>query len=120
MSRRRQLITIDEAVPAKRQHKKPCSDCPWARTSLKGWLGGQTPQAWLAEAHGDNPIPCHTRKGAQCAGAAIYRRNVYKNPRDPEALRLESDRERVFASRQEFLDHHEKLEARDNQDHDAD
>lgn len=108
MSTRKRLVTIDEAVPAQGQHKKPCSDCPWSRDSLPGWLGGETVEAWLAEAHSDNEIPCHTLKGAQCAGSAIYRRNVLKTPRDAGVLRLEADRELVFATPSEFKEHHEK------------
>lgn len=107
MGTRRRLITIDEAVPARGQHKSPCSDCPFARHSLPGWLGGETVDAWLAEAHSDNEIPCHTLSGAQCAGSAIYRRNVLKTPRDAGVLRLEADRELVFATPSEFKEHHE-------------
>lgn len=103
---RRQLIASDEAVPATRQHTTPCGDCPWARTALPGWLGGLTADAWLAGAHGDDTIECHTLTGAQCAGAATYRANVCKLPRAKDALRLPADREHVFADRAEFLAHH--------------
>jgi hypothetical protein len=107
MSTRRQLVTIDEAKPAKGQHKKPCGDCPWSRHSLPGWLGGETVDAWLAEAHSDNEIPCHTLQGVQCAGSSIYRRNVCKTPRPGSGvLRLEADRELVFATPSEFKEHH--------------
>lgn len=107
MNGRRQLITSDEAVPATGQHKKPCSDCPWARKSLKGWLGGSTADDWLREAHGDHEIPCHTLTGAQCAGAAIYRRNVSKLSLNDGVLRLDADKELVFATPTEFKRHHE-------------
>lgn len=106
--RRKKLITTNEAVRAKGQHKQPCSDCPWARASLPGWLGGSTADDWLKEGHGDHSIPCHVFSGAQCAGAAIYRRNVLKTPRDPECLRLEANREVVFATPVEFKQHHER------------
>lgn len=106
--KRKKLITTKEAVPAQGQHKKPCSDCPWARASLPGWLGGPTADDWLKEAHGDHPVPCHVFTGAQCAGAAIYRRNVCKTPRDGECLRLEADRSLVFATPTEFKRHHER------------
>lgn len=105
--KRLQLVSADEAVQAKGQHTKPCGDCPWARASLPGWLGGSPADDWLKEVHGDNVIPCHTLRGAQCAGAAIYRRNVVKTPRDPECLRLEANRDLVFATPQEFKAHHE-------------
>lgn len=106
-SQRRQLVTIDEARPADKQHTKPCSDCPWARTSLNGWLGGQDPVTWLREAGTDHPIPCHTIKNRQCAGAAIYRANTCKKPRPgSKALVLPKDPETVFETPKEFMDHH--------------
>jgi hypothetical protein len=107
----RRCITSDEAVKVSRQSKKPCTDCPWARASLKGWLGPLSAEQWLTVAHGDGLVECHTMKlgwakPMQCAGAAIYRRNVAKTPRATEALRLPADRERVFASPSEFVAHH--------------
>ena len=106
--KRTKLITIDEAVEAKGQHKRPCSDCPWSRESLPGWLGGVSVDTWLKEAHGNMDIPCHTLKGAQCAGAAIYRTNVCKLHVADGVLLLPADRERVFATPLEFKAHHEK------------
>ena len=100
-----QLVTHDEAQEALGQHTRPCADCPWARKALPGWLGGLTADEWLAEAHGESVIECHTLLGAQCAGAAIYRRNVCKYPRPPN-LALDVDRERCFANRDEFKAHH--------------
>jgi len=108
MIRRCQLISVTEAKPAKGQHKKPCSDCPWARGALKGWLGDMTPEEWLQAAHGESTIECHTLLGAQCAGSAIYRANVAKLPRDREALKLPPDTENVFATPLEFLKHHKE------------
>lgn len=105
-ARRGKLITVDEATPAKGQHTKPCSDCPFARDALPGWLAGESPETWLARAHGETKFECHTLLGAQCAGSAIYRANVCKRVRDPEILCLSADRERVFASWAEFLKHH--------------
>ncbi len=103
---RRQLISSDQAVPAKRQHTAPCDDCPWSRMALAGWLGPGTVDEWLATAHGDARIDCHTLVGAQCAGGAIYRANVCKLPRDPSQLRLPANRDRVFSSPAEFVQHH--------------
>jgi hypothetical protein len=104
--KQRKLISTAEAVPAKAQHKKACSDCPWARTALPGWLGGATAEQWVACAHSDEKIECHTLTGAECAGAAIYRANVAKSLRDPQAFRLPADPVKVFASPAEFKAHH--------------
>lgn len=107
MNKRGQLITTEEARPANGQHKAPCSDCPWARRSMAGWLGDTSREEWLGDAHGETRIECHTLLGAQCAGAAIYRANVCKIPRDPALLRLPADRRLVFADRHEFWERHD-------------
>jgi len=104
---RRRLITEDEAVQATAQHTKACSDCPWSRDSLNGWLGGNTAQEWISFAHGEVYIPCHVLEGAECAGAAIYRANVGKRTRI-ETMILQPDTKTVFSNPQEFLDHHGK------------
>lgn len=109
MSRRRQFIGGNEATVSSRQHKRPCSDCPWSPNSLAGWLGDMTAQEWLAAAHGEARVDCHALIGPQCAGMAIYRANVCKLPRDPEQLRLPADRTLVFAGPVAFRDHHTRL-----------
>ena len=107
MNKRGQLITTEDAKPAKGQHKAPCSDCPWRRKSLAGWLGSATREEWIGDAHGEARIECHTLIGAQCAGAAIYRTNVCKTPKYPELLVLPADKVKVFATPMEFLEHHD-------------
>lgn len=99
------LITTDEAVPCSRQITKPCSDCPWSRDSLPGWLGSLAAEEWLEAAHGEVTIPCHALQGPECAGAAIYRANTYKLTRGDQ-LRLPANDRLVFATKTEFLDHH--------------
>lgn len=99
---------------------RPCAECPWLRTSAPGWLGPLDAEEWVALAHSDQPIACHTtivdagEDGIgdwddplirQCKGAAIYRANVLKRPRDPEVARAERDTETVF-SWGEFEAHH--------------
>jgi hypothetical protein len=51
---------------------------------------------------------CHCTTNRQCAGIAIYRRNVAKLPRPPNLV-LQADREKVFASRQQFTEHHAEI-----------
>jgi len=101
----KQLIITDEAVEGKCQHKKACSDCPWAKTAMPGWLGALSAEEWIEVAHADNEVPCHAIKNTQCAGLAIYRANMSKLPRNPDVLVLPPDRENVF-SYFEFLEHH--------------
>jgi hypothetical protein len=117
----RQLVTFAEP----KQHDKPCSDCPFARTALRGWMPSP-PMEWVMMAHGEGRIECHTllppasegsrrgpgerkRAGYECAGAAIYRSNVCKSPRDKTLLVLPQDKKLVFVSPKEFLAHHETM-----------
>lgn len=101
-----QLITFDKARPRKKQHTSPCSDCPFARKSLHGWLGRMSAEEWIEAVHGEALIDCHTISNQQCAGAAIYRANVCKSCRFDFQLKLASDKITVFASPFEFLLHH--------------
>lgn len=103
---RRQLVSSNEAEVATHQHSRPCGDCPWRRDALPGWLGGASPAHWISLVLSDEQVPCHTLTGAQCAGAAIFRGNICKLPRDRGNLRLKADREAVFSHPQAFLDHH--------------
>ena len=65
-------------------------------------------------AHGEVAIACHVTIDSsdewnegmlQCAGAAIYRSNVCKLPRDPQVVTLPADTGLVFGFG-EFLVHH--------------
>lgn len=57
-------------------------------------------------------IPCHLQKtltgpkAKQCVGAAIFRSNICKSPRDPAVLTLPKDTVSIFSWPPEFLDHH--------------
>lgn len=108
-------MTLPDATP------KPCNDCPWRRNALPGWLGPYSVERWLEVVNTDVPIACHQTlvntddRGVgdwsdesimQCRGAAIYRANTCKLPRDPEVVTGPVDRETVFAHRSEFLGYH--------------
>lgn len=112
--RNRQLISGDEAVSVARQHVTPCSDCPFARSAFPGWLGSMDAGEWVRCVHGETFIECHVTTNAQCAGAAIYRGNVGKVPRDPDQLRLSKNTQLVFASPLEFLAHHQTKKVSSN------
>lgn len=121
--RKGQLLRSDQAREFRVQHKAPCSDCPWARKSLKGWTGPNATWRWLKVASDYwHPIACHTRQIArgirnvlrrttnghwECAGAAIYRANtkVYFFP-ERGLLRLPENKVTVFSSPEEFRAHH--------------
>jgi len=103
----RRLISSAEAGEGKKQHTTPCSDCPMARTSLPGWLGGSTPDEYVALSHSDHIILCHAIKNTQCAGMAIYRKHVCKSIA-PGGLKLEAAHGLVFSWPAEFLKHHRR------------
>lgn len=105
----RMTIEGEEDVSAT-QHRRPCHDCPWRRSSIPGWTGAVTVENWIEAAMSDAKVACHTKVGLdgkphQCAGIAIYRANVCKLPRDPEVMRLPPDHEAVFGFN-EFQSHH--------------
>lgn len=96
--------------------KDPCNECPWRRDAAPGHLGPHSAMEWHRIAHGESAIACHktirvsgewapgTR---QCRGAAIFRENVCKNPRNPTIETGPRDMETVFATDEEFIEHHE-------------
>ena len=109
----KQLINGEEATPTPKQPTAACSDCPWARAALPGWLGTQSAEEWVKVAHSEGSADCHALVAEDgsayaCAGLAIYRANVCKSVRDPKALKLAADQDKVFASPQQFKDHHER------------
>ena len=91
-----------------------CSDFPWRRNSLTGWLGPLTAAEWTELACSDEAIACHQtikesgswEGAAQCRGAAIFRANIFKSPRDPSVAVGPRDTARVFATPPEFTEHH--------------
>ncbi len=65
-------------------------------------------QRRLVAAHGEHYIDCHCTTNQQCAGAAIFRANVFKSCRDSRLLSLDADEVTVFANDAEFLAHHRR------------
>ena len=101
------LTSHEDAELARCQHKEPCHDCPWRRNeALPGWLGSETPEAWVQIAHSSALVDCHAFTGAQCAGIAIYRANVLKRA-DPPSITLPKDHEKVFSTPMEFIAYHD-------------
>jgi len=104
----RRFVSSEDAIRTKTQHRKPCADCPFARTAIPGWIGLRTPEEFTRDAHGEVYLDCHCTTNQQCAGAAIFRANVLKSCRDPRHLVLPKNTKLVFASSQEFQDHHNR------------
>ncbi len=109
-----------------RKLANPCRECPFKRTSMPGYLGVDSAPNFLNEtARGVSPMPCHMEIDYEdpdwretqlpdapfCEGSLVFLNNIFKLPRDPgyaAAVReAGGDEQRVFASREEFLDHHD-------------
>jgi hypothetical protein len=93
---------------------------PLARVAIPGWLGPYTAEKWLNAAHGEGAIACHQTipdgggwgdDTRQCQGAAIFRANVCKSPRNPTVADAPQDKATVFASNVEFIAHHTAVDA---------
>lgn len=103
-----------------KQHTTPCRECPFRRGGLPGWLGGSSAETFIGQAHGNFWLPCHLHSKyddpnwkndttkPQCAGAAIYRANVFKSV-PPSLLTLPKNGEIVFATPAEFLAFHKRI-----------
>ncbi|AMO44239.1 hypothetical protein DSS3P8_181 [Roseobacter phage DSS3P8] len=100
------------------QHKEPCPECPWRKTSAEGWLGGH-PTSYYSDAVACGEIPaCHCKdhgsndpRTAFCAGATATMANMcmlpHKQPGAAEAVREVGKRADVFAHAALFHQHHE-------------
>ena len=106
----------------KPSHPQPCRECPFRRTSLKGWLG-PWPDALAIhrEVMNECDFACHMTLGDEdvgvvhsgprrCAGAMMYaKRNgkVFRDPvqrKDCERLKEHHD----IMGIEEFLEHHNR------------
>ena len=91
------------------QHSTPCNECPWRRKACPGWLGSDYSRAkWLLVASGESQVECHKSPSHECAGIAIFRANIGKRTKEA-TLALTADRAAVFATPQEFFDHHARI-----------
>lgn len=99
---------------------KPCSDCPFRRKAMPGWLGASSPEGFIDCMERDEPLPCHQtidydnnphwlvewmhqKTGNMCAGALIFMANkVQQHP----FQRMSKDHENVFSNTIEFVRYH--------------
>lgn len=102
----------------KKQHKKPCDECPFGRIAKVKTLGGSAPEVYIGQLQGPFWLPCHKDEDyadkesdptmvSQCAGASIFRSNLGLDKRMPPALNIcDADAELSFTSFEEFVKHH--------------
>jgi len=111
--------------------KHPCNDCPFRRASTPGWLGASGPDWFIESAladvssYGDGApaAPCHQTvdyedpdwldtlsEASACTGALIFAKNLGKIPRFAAKAAMvaavERDTDTVFATPNEFREHH--------------
>lgn len=111
---------------AKRQHKKPCGECPFRRVAPAGYLGGNDPAEFAIFSNRDSDLFCHVqvnkrraaakRDGkrvsigkedtAECAGRATMWANQLKTSRDDSVMDVPQDKVAVFTHIGEFIKHH--------------
>lgn len=99
---------------------RPCKDCPFARHTPPGALGGGSLEMYLGQVVGPFFLPCHNSPGykqsvinlndRQCAGAAVFRANLGVDVLMPDSLlHLPAADPLVFVGPLEFLMHHGKM-----------
>src|SRR5271154_2443844 len=103
--------------------KKPCSQCPFRRKSMPGWLGNSSPEGFIDCIQRDEPLPCHQTidyddprwlskwieqqgAGKMCAGALVFMANKVQRPHDREFPTMPKDPANVFSNSVEFVRHH--------------
>ncbi len=107
---------------------KPCSDCPFRRASMPGWLGAGSPESFIDCMQRDEPLPCHQtidyddpawlekwsaqENGSMCAGALIFMANRAQRPRAREFPTMPPDKVAVFSNSVEFVRHHREAAVR--------
>ena len=109
-----------------KQHTKPCKNCPYLRSSAKGYLGSFSgnPEGFLNGYFAHDKHPCHKQVNYEngkteeninhapsCAGFAIMCKNMSKLPYNKETSNLiklvNIDICNVFGHTNEFIKHHE-------------
>lgn len=84
---------------------RPCSDCPFRKDSLKGWLGEERMKGILKQ----GCFVCHKKKDMQCAGHMLIKGQENDFVQLAGRLKIElelSGRELVFDSQSECIEHH--------------
>lgn len=102
---------------------KPCSDCPFRRKAMPGWLGGGSPESFIDCMQRDEPLPCHQtidyddehwlakwmlqrNTGKMCAGALVFMANKLQKSHVPGFPTMPKDPANVFSNSVEFVRHH--------------
>lgn len=85
--------------------KQPCTNCPFRKDSLKGWLGRDR----MTEILDSNSFVCHKNNNLQCAGHMLINGDNNDFVQIASRLKVETGltgRILVFDSREECISHH--------------
>lgn len=100
--------------------KKPCKECPYLKTSAKGYLGESSgnPQEFLYQLESPEVHPCHLTvdweeedysKATTCVGALQFMNNSCKKSKFPAIAKEQAEagkNEDVLAFNHNFINHH--------------
>lgn len=106
------------------KRRTPCADCPFRKTSARGWLGAATAQEFLDSTMHDAEMPCHTAidygdkewKETQlptadlCVGSLQFLNNQHKLPRSrklSDACREVGQNDAIMDSPEQFMERHD-------------
>lgn len=98
--------------------KEPCSDCPWRKNALPGWLGNHDVDYFHDVFEQDFPYPCHQTMGKPnehiCTGLVFTRVNSCKISKYPGPLKetenaLRDVQNNCFDNIHQFKDYHSKF-----------
>lgn len=106
-----------------KQHDKPCAGCPFARATPSGKLGGSAPEVYIGQIVAGFWLPCHSDKNyagklsrpnqvSQCAGSAIFRKNIGLDFMMPDHILILRENNRVFKTLYHFYAHHTGMSLR--------
>ena len=88
--------------------KAPCGNCPFRKSSLKGWLGEERAKE-IAES---DSFVCHKNTSLQCAGHMVVCKNNNTFVQLAERMFKEEipikNKEVLFEDRESFIHHHKR------------
>ena len=107
--------------------KKPCEECPFRRTSMKGYVGDyqSVDDFYTAHVQADTPNPCHMtmdysehpdwrekfnagEHGKLCKGQAVFYANMCKIDRYGIIPRVRKSIKAIFQWPHEFFEYHSR------------
>ena len=97
--------------------RKPCKECPYKKTSIPGYMGGNSVELYSSFLRNNEEyVPCHmtqdTPNEDYCVGRVLVRLNDCKQSRNPDLRIVEEvnkenpHRDQVFDWAFEFDKHH--------------